>query len=131
MTNAIDRSQDVAHRAAARLTVFQEHRAKRRTERQGVERRDQHRYRDGHCELAEKLPADAGNEGDRNENRQQDERDGEDGAGHFGHRLLAGLRHRQLRLLLHHPLDVLDHDDGVIDHDADREHQGEQGDGVG
>ena len=24
------------------------------------------------------------------------------------------------------PLDVLDHDDGVVDHDADREHQSEQ-----
>src|SRR6476620_8234042 len=32
---------------------------------------------------------------------------------------------------LHHALDVLDHDDGVVDHDADGKHDGEQGDRVG
>src|SRR3546814_8363818 len=40
------------------------------------------------------------------------------------------LLHRQTRLLLHHPLDVLDHDDGVVDDDADREHEGEKRDRV-
>ena len=34
-------------------------------------------------------------------------------------------------VLLHHALDVLDHDDGVVDHDADRQHQREQRHGVG
>ena len=33
-------------------------------------------------------------------------------------------------MLLHHALDVLDDHDGVVDHDADGEHQGEQRDGV-
>ena len=33
---------------------------------------------------------------------------------------------RELGMLLHHPLDVLDHDDGVIDHDADGEHEREE-----
>ena len=37
----------------------------------------------------------------------------------------------ELGMLLHHALDVLDHDDGVVDHDADRQHHGEQRHGVG
>ncbi len=32
---------------------------------------------------------------------------------------------------LHHVLDVLDHDNGVVDHDTDRQHDGEQRHGVG
>src|SRR4029079_14106122 len=75
--------------------------------------------------------ADAGDEGNGDEDRQQDQRDGDDGAGDFGHRLLAGIRYRQLGLLLDDALDVLDHDDGIVDHDADREHERQQGDGIG
>ncbi len=44
--------------------------------------------------------------------------------------LVASLR-RQIRLLLHHPLDVLHHHDRVVDDDADRQHHRQQGDGVG
>jgi hypothetical protein len=36
-----------------------------------------------------------------------------------------------VRLLRHHALHILDHHDGVVDHDADGEHEGEQRDGVG
>ena len=53
------------------------------------------------------------------------------GAGHLRHRLLGRFRRRQVRLFLHHSLDVLDHDDRVVHHDADREHQRQQRDGVG
>ena len=49
--------------------------------------------------------------------------DGDDRAGNLGHGLLAGLWHGQLRFLVDHPLDVFDDDDGVIDHDADGEHE--------
>ena len=42
------------------------------------------------------------------------------------HGLLAGLGHRQVRFLLDHPLDVLDDDDGVVDDDADSEHERQQ-----
>ena len=38
---------------------------------------------------------------------------------------------RQIRLLLHHALDVLDHHDRVVDDDAHREHQRQQRDRVG
>ena len=34
-------------------------------------------------------------------------------------------------MLFHHPLDVLNDHDGVVDHDADREHDGEQGYRIG
>ena len=81
--------------------------------------------------MAKQLPADAGNEGHGDEHRQENERDGNDRARDLGHGLLAGLRDRQLGFLLDHPLDVLDHHDGVIDHDADSEHEREQGDGIG
>ena len=37
----------------------------------------------------------------------------------------------QVRLLLQHPFDVLDDDDGVIDQNADRQHHCEQRNGVG
>ena len=47
------------------------------------------------------------------------------------HRLLGRGGNRQVRLLLDHALDVLDHDDGIVDDDADGEHQREQRDGVG
>ena len=81
--------------------------------------------------MAEQLPADARDEGDRHEHRQQHEGDGENRAGDLGHRFLASFRHRERRFFLDDPLDVLDHDDGVVDDDADGKHQRQQGDGVG
>ena len=47
------------------------------------------------------------------------------------HRLLGGIGRRKVRFLLHDALDVLDHDDGVIDHDANSEHHREQRHGIG
>jgi hypothetical protein len=81
--------------------------------------------------LAEKLAADARDEGHGNEYGQQHESDGEDGAGDLGHGLLAGQRHGKVGFLLDHPLDVLHDDDRVVDHDTYGEHEREQGDGVG
>ena len=44
---------------------------------------------------------------------------------------LRRLCRREFRMLLHLRLDRLDHDDRVIHHDADRQHDREQRDGVG
>jgi hypothetical protein len=44
--------------------------------------------------------------------------------GYFGHRLVRGLKRRAAFLDV--ALDILDHDDRVVDDDADREHQAEQ-----
>ena len=47
------------------------------------------------------------------------------------HRPLGRFGRRELGMLLHHPLDVLDHDDGVVDDNADGEHDGQQRNGIG
>jgi hypothetical protein len=65
----------------------------------------------GDRELAEQLARDAGDEGDRHEDRQQHQADGDDRAGDLAHRLERRLVRRHLGMLLHHPLDVLDHHD--------------------
>ena len=72
------------------------------------------------------VPEIPGNEGDRHEHRQQHQRDRDDRRGDLRHRLLGRLGRRKIRLLLHHALDILDHDDGIIDHNADSEHHREQ-----
>ena len=42
------------------------------------------------------------------------------------HRAFGRVGRRKFGMLLHDPLDILDHDDGVVDDDADGEHDGEQ-----
>src|ERR1041384_6075973 len=63
-------------------------------ERQRVEGRDDRRGGDRQSELLEELPADAGHERRRYEHRAEHERDGNDRAGHFFHRLAAGIARR-------------------------------------
>src|SRR6516162_3776181 len=52
----------------------------------------------------------------------------DDRRGNLPHGLLRRFRDRELGMLLHNSLDVLNHDDGVIDHDADGEHKREKRD---
>ena len=127
----IDAAEHVAHRSSCRLAALDQDRAQRRAQRQRVEGRDQHRDRHRDRELAEELTADSRNEGDRHEDGKQHERDGDDRRGDLGHRHLGGLRHRKLGLLLDHAFHILDHDDGIVDDDADGEHQRQQGHGIG
>ncbi|MCY1406143.1 hypothetical protein D9M71_214010 [compost metagenome] len=103
-------------------------------EHQGAEGRRQgqrddagnhHRYRNGDRELLVHLPRQAAEEAHRDEHRTEHQHDGDDRPGH----LLHGLDGRFARADLlgrHHPLDVLDHHDGVVDHDADGQHHAEQ-----
>ena len=67
------------------------------------------------------MPAD---ESGRDEHRAQHERDGHDGPADFVH----GLARRLVRLqpVLDVVLDGFHHHDGVVDHDADGQHQAEQ-----
>ena len=60
----------------------------------------------------------------RHEHRHQHQRDADDGAGDLRHRL-AGRFLRRQAFFRHDALDVLDHDDGVVDEDADRQHHAE------
>ncbi len=95
-----------------------------RRQGQRVERRDHRRNGDGQRELLVELPSEAGNECGRDEHRAQHQRRGDDRPGHFLH----GLTGRFLRRLAEADvaLDVFHHDDGVVHHDADGQHQAEQ-----
>ena len=58
-------------------------------------------------------------------------RDRDHRPGDLPHRLLGRILRRQVRLLRHHPLDVLHHHDRVIHHDADAKHHRQQRNRVG
>ena len=127
VAHVIDRAHDLADDAATRTVMRpEEHAAQRGRQRERVDRGDEHRHRDGHRELAEQLAGNAGNERDRHEHREQHQRDRDDRRGDLAHGELGRVCGRKFGMLLHHALDVLDDDDGVVDHDADREHDGEQ-----
>ena len=127
VAHPVDRAHHPADDAAARAVMaLQQHAAQRGRQGQRIDRRQEHRDRDGHRELAEQLAGNARDEGDRHEDRHQDQRDGDDRRGDFGHGLLGRLGGRQVGIFLHHALDILDHHDGVVDHDADGQHDGQQ-----
>ena len=89
-----------------------------------LKRGDRGRDRDGQRELPIKLTGDAAHERRRHKHRAQHQRDGDDCAADFVHRLPR----RVARAQAHRDvmLDVFHHHDGVIDHDADREHEAEK-----
>ncbi|MNC23756.1 hypothetical protein D3C75_717910 [compost metagenome] len=103
----------------------QDHRRQRRRQGQRVEQRNGRGHRDGHAELAEELAGNPRDERRGNEHRTE----------HQGNRhqrtanLLHGDDGRLYRALAlaQVALDVLHHDDGVVDHDPYRQHQAEQG----
>ena len=103
----------------------QQQRAERRRKRQRVDRRDDRRGGDRQRELAIELAGYAGDEGGRNEHRRQHEGDGEHSAADLVHGLVRRVARRHA--LCDVALDILDDDDRVVDHDADREHEAEQG----
>ena len=74
------------------------------------------------------MPGQAADEGERHEHCDQHQRDGDDRAGDFAHRLVGRFARR--KAVLDVALDVLHHDDGVIDDDADGEHEPEQGERI-
>src|SRR5580704_16696753 len=127
----IDAAQHLRYDPAAWSCVAQEQRAERGRQRQRIDRRDQHRSADRDGELAEQGAGDAGNEGDRHEHREQHQRDGDDGRGDLRHGPFGRFAWRQIRLLLEHALDVLNHHDRIVDDDADRHDHGEQRHRVG
>ena len=67
----------------------------------------------------------AGKERHRHEHRHQYQRDADDGAGDLPHRLAGGVARRE-SFLGHNTLDILHHDDRVVDQDADGEHHAEK-----
>jgi hypothetical protein len=99
--------------------------ALRRLERGGVDRADQRGRGHHQRELSVQLPRDARQERGRQKHRHQHERDPDDRAEQLGHGADRCVLRRQA--LLDVPGGSLDHDDGVVDHDADRQHDREQG----
>ena len=99
-------------------------RAHHRRQRQSDHSRHDHRAGQREGELAEQSAGQPRDEADRREHRRQ-------GNGHGDDRVDDLARAEQCRFertlpLLDMPVDVLDHDDGVVDHEPDREHQCEQ-----
>ena len=103
----------------------QQHAGERRRQRQRVERGDRHRERDRQRELLIQPAGRAREERDRHEHRRQHQRGRDDGAGHLAHRVGRGLA-RRLVIVVDVPLDVLDHDDRIVDDEAGRERDAEQ-----
>ena len=112
---------------AVRLGVgLQQGGAERRRQGQGGEDRQDHGRDDGHRELAVDHPGRTAEEGHRQEDRGQHQHDADQRAGDLLHGLAGGLDRRQ-PLLVHDPLDVLHHHDGVVDQQPDGQHHGEHG----
>ncbi len=107
-----------------RIVGLEQGSGQRRRQGQRVERRDHRRNRDGQRELLVELPGEAGNERSRDEHRTEHQGGGDDRPGDFLHGLAGRLYRRLAEADV--TLDVLHHDDGVIHHDADGQHQAEQ-----
>jgi len=107
-----------------RAAWLQEDGGQGRTERERVECRDHRRDGDGQGELPKKLAGDAADERAGHEHRRQHQGHGDDGSGNLFHGLVGGAARRQA--VFDVVLDRFDDDDGVVDHDADGQHQAEQ-----
>ncbi len=103
----------------------QEHRAERGGERQRDDSGDDHREHDRHGELLVHLSRDTAHERDRDEHRAEHGDDRDQRTSHLLHRSVGSHARRDF-VLRHDALDVLDHHDGVVDDDTDRESQAEE-----
>ncbi len=108
-----------------RARLAQDERAQRRRERESAHRGEAYRRRKRHGELLVDAPGDAAHESDRHEDAEQHERGRDDGARHVAHRLDGSLL-RVVATRLDKELHALHHDDAVVHHHADREHQAEE-----
>ena len=104
---------------------FQQQRAQGGRQRQRHHAGNDHRRDDGDGELLVEPAGEAAEKGHRDEHRAQHQLDRDDGAGHLAHGLDRRFLGREA-LLGHEPLDVLQHDDGVVHDDARGEHDREQ-----
>ena len=100
--------------------------AQRRRQRERHHPRNDHRDHDGDSELLIHLATEPAQKGHRNEHRGKHQYDGDHRTGYLFHGLEGRLTWRQ-PFLTHETFDVFDHDDRVVDHDADGEYQTEQG----
>ena len=115
--------------SARRPRHRQQPRAQHRRQRQRHEHRGQDRDRHHHRELVEDAADDAAHQQHRDEHRHQRDRDRDDGEADLARALQRRLEGGQ-PILLHVAEDVLQHDDGVVDDEADGQRQPHQRDVV-
>src|SRR5690606_28287082 len=95
-----------------------------RREREGGDAGDQHGADQGEGELAEERAGEPALQGDGGVNGGEGDRHGDDRRGQLARAADGGVGGREAVAQV--TLDVLDHDDGVVHHDADREHDGQE-----
>ena len=102
----------------------------RRGQGRGEDQRDEHRQDHRRHHRQRELPVDhagrSAEERHRQEHRRQYQRDRDQRDGNLVHRFDRRLPRRHLGIFFHQALDVLDHDDRVVDQQADRENEPEQ-----
>ena len=117
-------SAERAHQRSARVLLrLQNQRTQRRTQRQCVERRQEHGSGDRERELSIDLTGDPSEKGDRDEHRGEDARNRDDRTRHFLHCLdgRVARAHAEVDLVLHR----LDDHDCIVNDNADRQHEPE------
>ena len=102
-------------------------RGQRRAEDQRDQHRQGHRGDDRDRELLVDHAGRAAEKGHRQEDRRQDHRDRDQRDLDLLHRFDRRFARGHAGILVHQPLDILDHHDRVIDEQTDRQHQPEQG----
>jgi len=102
----------------------QEPRAHHRRQGERHHRRDEDRHCERHGELAEQAPDDVAHEKERYQHRDEREGERDDGEADLLRALERGLQRRLAGLDI--ACDVLDDDDGVVDHEAGGDHQRHQ-----
>ena len=99
-------------------------RAQHRRERERHEPGNNDRDRDRDREFAKDPPDHAAHQQNGNEHGNERERDRDDGKADLARALERGLERPHAAFDMAH--DVLEHDDGVVDHESDRQRQCEQ-----
>ena len=108
--------------------MLEQLRAHHRRKRQRDEARHDDRAGERPGKLGEEPPGKAGHEANRRVDGRERDRHGDDGEADLPAAEERGLD--RAHALLDVAVDVLEHDDGVVDHEADGEHEREQGQGV-
>ena len=107
------------------VSTTQQHHAQAGCQRQRHHTGDHHGNRNRHRELAIQFPRQATQKSDGHKHRRQCQHDGHHRASHLVH----GLHRRVMcadAFLAHNALDVFQHHDGIINHNADGEHHAKQ-----
>ena len=121
----VDHLVDAAEEPALFAFGPQNQRGHRRRERQRVERRQRHRERDRQRELLIEPARRAREERDRHEHRHQHQTGRDDRPDHFRHGRRRGVA-RRFAVIVDVPMNVLDDDNRIVDHQTGRERDAEQ-----